>query len=223
MLEEGQITRSDLGTPQGGVISPLLANIYLHEVLDRWFHAEVVPRLRGRCLLVRYADDFLILFSSESDARAVLDLLPKRFGKYGLRLHLGGDGSGPTSWTFDLLGFTHYWALSRRGFWVVKRKTARSRFARALKRVSAWCRRHLHLPIAEQQQYLAALLRGHCGYYGITGNSQRLSAFRMLVLRVWRRWLDRRSQRARMNWDTFNRLLQRYPLPPAIAVHSTVR
>lgn len=239
VLEEGQVTCSDVGTPQGGVISPLLANVYLHEVLDRWFISEVEPRVKGRCFLVRYADDFVIVFSVEADARQVFDALPKRFGKYGLRLHpkktrlvyfrpppagaQGGPGSRPPTGTFDLLGFTHYWARSRTAFWVVKRRTAKGRFTRALDRVSAWCRKHLHLPLVEQQKRLAAMVRGHCAYYGITGNAQRLSSFRREVLRIWRRWLDHRSQRARLNWERFNLLLLRYPLPPSLAVHSLCR
>lgn len=236
VLEEGRVARSDIGTPQGGVISPLLANVYLHHVLDQWFRTEVEPRLLGRGFLVRYADDFVIVFSAEADARRVLDMLSKRFEAYGLRLHptktrlvyfkpppagaQGGPGKSPPSGTFDLLGFTHFWARSRKGVWVVKRRTAKGRFTRALGRVAAWCRGHLHLPLVEQQEHLAAMLRGHCGYYGITGNSQRLTSFRRMMLRIWRRWLGCRSQRAGLDWVQFNRLLLRYPLPPALAVHS---
>ena len=151
VLEEGQIIHPDTGTPQGGVISPLLANIYLHEVLDKWFEAEVRPRLHGRAELIRYADDFVIVFSSENDARRVLDVLAKRFAKYGLTLHPdktrlvpfdrprgGAANAGARSGTFDLLGFTHYWGRSFRGWWIVKRQTARDRLSRALKRVSAF-------------------------------------------------------------------------------------
>jgi len=237
VLEAGELSQPDAGTPQGGVISPLLANVYLHTVLDRWFEDEVRPRMAGRVFLVRYADDFVIVFEREADARRVADVLPKRFGKYGLTLHPektrlvpfqrprhGPQGGTPTvPGTFDLLGFTHHWARSRRGYWVVKRRTARSRFTRALDRITEWCRANRHRPIAEQQQTLGAKIRGHCGYYGITGNSPMLGRFRHWVLRIWRKWLDRRSQKASMPWDRFNRLLERYPLPPAIAVHSTLR
>lgn len=161
VLEEGSVRYPDEGTPQGGVISPLLANIYLHEVLDTWFEDVVVPRLKGRAFLVRYADDFVIVFSLESDARKVMEVLPKRFGKFGLTLHPEktrlvlfkrprlspgprGPKGGSRSGTFDLLGFTHYWEKSRHGFWVVKRKTARARFRRGLKKISEWCRRNRH-------------------------------------------------------------------------------
>ncbi len=150
VLEDGQLRRTTDGTPQGGVISPLLANIYLHEVLDRWFVEQVQPRMRGPAHLIRYADDFVMVFATESDARRVMEVLPKRFAKYGLTLHPektrlieygrtqgprnGGGGGKPP--TFDFLGFTHYWGKSRKGKLVVKRKTARRRFARSLKRVS---------------------------------------------------------------------------------------
>lgn len=239
VMEDGSLTHPDSGTPQGGVISPLLANAYLHEVVDRWFEDEVKPRLKGRAFLVRYADDLVIGFACEEDARRVMDVLPKRFGRYGLALHpektrsvhfrpprgngqgvppAGGGGSG----SFDLLGFTHYWAKSRRGLWVIKQRTAKGRFSRALKRVAEWCRLVRHRPIDEQHHDLSRKLRGHYGYYGITGNSAALGRFRYEVGKVWRKWLARRSQRKR-SWDHFNRLLERFPLPAAIAVHSTLR
>jgi RNA-directed DNA polymerase len=233
VLEAGQLSHPEGGTPQGGVISPLLANVYLHEVLDAWFERDVKPRLRGRALLVRYADDAVILFTCEEDARRVMDVLPKRFGRYGLALHpektrlvdfrrprpppssRSGDGGPAGPGTFDLLGFTHHWARSRRGFWVVKRRTASDRFSRALKRVSDWCRRNRHLPVKQQWATLGAKLRGHFGYYGLIGNSRSLERFRFAVVHVWRKWLSRRSQRAHMAWDRMNCLLERYPLPRA--------
>jgi RNA-directed DNA polymerase len=240
VLEEGERRYPQAGTPQGGVISPILANLYLHEVLDRWFEDVVRPRLKGPTFLVRYADDLVLAFKLEQDARRVMDVLPKRFGKYGLTLHPEktrmivflqpgrkmtskppGKDEGPGS--FDLLGFTHYWARSRKGFWVIKQKTARSRFSRALKRVGEWCRTHRHWPIAEQHKMLVLKLRGHFEYYGITGNSAALSRFRHECAGVWRKWLNRRSQRCSMPWERFARLVTRYPLPPAIAAHSVYR
>lgn len=238
VLEKGQLSYPEAGSPQGGVVSPLLANVYLHEVLDKWFEADVKPRLSGRAFLVRYADDFVVVLSTEEDARRVMNVLPKRFEKYGLTLHpektrlvsfgqpvsrtddpegRGGPGS------FDLLGFTHIWAKSRRGSWVIKQRTASSRFGRAVRRVSEWCRRNLHRKLAEQQQRLGQMLRGHYGYFGITGNSHALSRFLYEVRRIWRHWLDRRSRRTTMPWPRFARLLERYPLPPAVAVHSVYR
>ncbi len=186
VMESGGLSYPDAGTPQGGVVSPLLANVYLHEVLDTWFERDVKPRLQGRAHLVRYADDAVMVFSCEDDARRVMDVLPKRFAKYGLTLHPdktrlvefrrpdrrpprdGGDGGRPG--TFDLLGFTHFWGLSRKGKWVVKRRTARDRFTRALRRVTEWCRLNRHHPVAEQHKALVQKLRGHFGYYGIIGN-----------------------------------------------------
>ena len=236
VLEEGMYTCPETGTPQGGVISPLLANIYLHEVLDCWFEDVVRPRLGGHAFLVRYADDFVLVFASERDARRVAAVLPKRCGKYGLTLHpektrmvtfrrpprtLRRGGVQPG--TFDLLGFTHYWGLSRRGFWVVKRKTARQRMTRALRRVRDWCRVHRHWPLPEQQRALAAKVTGHCRYYGITGNSRAIARFRQEVLCVWHRWLSRRSQRGHLRWERFKWLRTRYPLPSAVAVHSVLR
>ena len=234
VLEAGAVTHPEAGTPQGGVISPLLANVYLHGVLDVWFETEVKLRLQGRARLIRYADDFVIAFEREADARRVLDVLPKRFGKYGLTLHpdktrlvqfrrpprdgsgAGGDGPG----TFDLLGFTHYWDLSQKGNWVIKRKTMRSRFTRAIVRVRQWCRLFRHRPVAEQCKALGQKLRGHFGYYGITGNFEALKRFTYEVECAWRKWLDRRSNRARMSWERFRRLLIRHPLPKPHIVHS---
>jgi group II intron reverse transcriptase/maturase len=238
VLDGGELSFPEAGTPQGGVISPLLANIYLHDVLDVWFEEQVRPRMRGRCFMVRYADDFVMVFSDEADARKVMAVLPKRFGKYGLCLHPdktrlvrfrpppgrkgpGSDGpAGPSS--FDLLGFTHFWGRSRRRHWVVKRKTASGRFGRALRRISEWCRKVRHWPIVEQHKGLCRKLQGHYGYYGITGNSQALRRFRYEVERIWRRWLGMRSWHARRSWEWFHGLLKRHPLPPAIAVHSVL-
>jgi RNA-directed DNA polymerase len=236
VLEEGTLTIPDEGTPQGGVISPLLANIYLHYVLDVWFKEEVQPRLRGRAFLIRYADDFVMGFACEEDARRVLEVLPKRFGKFGLTLHpnktrlvpfpkpsSGNQEPNSRPGTFDLLGFTHFWGLSRRGFWVVKRQTAGSRFSRALKKIAAWCRKNLHVPVAEQAHKLGQKLRGHCAYYGITGNIEALQRFHREVTRIWHKWLSRRHRKGYLAWPAFNRLLLRFPLPRATVVHSVYR
>jgi len=235
VMEDGTVTYPEAGSPQGGVISPLLSNIFLHYVLDEWFEREVKPRLRGKAYLIRYADDFVIGFSQEEDAKRVLAVLPQRFGKYGLALHPDktqllpfqqasasgeGTGRGTPPGTFTLLGFTHYWGRSLRGNWVVKRKTATSRLSRALRSIAQWCRLHRHCPISEQQLTLSQKLRGHFAYYGITGNAPALSAFRLWVVRCWRHWLNRRHRERSLTWDLFNRLLQRYPLPPARVVHS---
>lgn len=229
VMEGESLSYTTEGTPQGGVISPLLANIYLHAVLDEWFEQEVRPRLKGRAFLVRYADDAVLGFASEEDARRVQAVLPKRFEKYGLKLHPDKTrlvrfgrpkADGPQPETFDLLGFTHYWGKSRRGAWVVKRKTSAKRFGRALQRVAAWCRAHRHDPVKEQHQMLSKKVAGHYAYYGITGNSPSLSAFLHAVERTWQRWLSRRSQRAGIAWDRFKQILKARPLPPPRVVHS---
>lgn len=239
VLEEGRVTVPAKGSPQGGVISPLLANVYLHYVLDLWFEQEVQPRLKGRAFLIRYADDFVIGFTNEEDARRVLEVLPKRFGKYGLTIHpdktrlvpfrsptssaSGGSGKGPSAGTFDLLGFTHFWGRSLKGNWVVKRRTAAGRLQRAIRRIADWCRLNRHRPIPEQHQTLWQKLLGHFAYFGITGNGEALRRFRDAVLGFWRKWLSRRTRGMPISWDHFNVLLKRYPLPAAVVIHSVCR
>lgn len=227
VLEAGAVTYPRRGTPQGGVISPLLANIYLHEVLDLWFEHEVKPRLRGRAFMVRYADDAVLAFAREDDARRVLAVLGKRLARYGLTLHpektrlvdFRRPPRGPGA-SFDLLGFRHFWSKSRRGHWVVTRKTAADRMSRALHRIGQWCCTHRHWPLREQQRALSRMLTGHDAYYGITGNGRALARFHREVERRWRYWLNRRSRKAAMPWDRFRRLLAHYPLPPPRVVHS---
>jgi len=216
------------------VISPVLSNVYLHEVLDVWFEEEVKPRLGGSAFLVRYADDFVMGFAREEDARRVMDVLPKRFGRYGLALHPektrlldfrrprnhkgSNDDVGPGS--FDFLGFTHYWGTSQKGYKVIMRKTARKRITRALQRIKVWCRINRHRAVREQWEALGKQLKGHYAYYGITGNYRCLNQFRYEVSRLWRKWLSRRSNKAKLDWEVFSRLLKRYQLPPAKVVHA---
>ena len=229
VMEEGQLSYPESGTPLGGVISPLLANVYLHAVLDTWFERDVKPKLGGKAKLVRFADDFVIAFAQESDARRVYEVLPKRFAKFGLELHpektrlvpfkrpppsKDDDGRrGVAQETFDLLGFTLFWAKSTQGYWVIKVETAPSRFTRTLHRLSEWCRAHRHWPVVEQWKRLCRSVVGHFNYFGVVGNAGRLLALRHEVYGIWRRWLDRRSQRARMSWAKMRLLHQRYPLP----------
>ena len=237
VMEDGNVSYPDSGSPQGGVVSPILSNVFLHYVLDAWFEAEVKPRLRGRAYLIRYADDFVIGFTREDDARRVMDVLPKRFGKYGLALHpdktrlvrfqrpsrvtAGREDDGPPGpETFQLLGFTHYWARSRKGHWVVKRKTASKRLSRAIRNIADWCRWNRHRPVCQQHHTLSQKVRGHFAYYGITANGRSLANFLDAVKRCWRKWLNRRDRQRTMDWDKFNRLLKRYPLPPVRIVHS---
>jgi RNA-directed DNA polymerase len=240
VLEDGCITHPETGSPQGGVISPLLSNLFLHYVLDQWFASEVQPRLKGQSYLIRYADDFVMGFSHEEDARRVMAVLPKRFAKYGLTIHpdktrlvpferpdrapkqSDADRREPPG-TFDLLGFTHFWSRSLRGKPVVKRKTSRSRFSRGLKSIADWCRLNRHLPLATQHHTLSQKLIGHYAYYGITGNSVALCGFRWAVVGIWRKWLSRRRRRGTIAWGQFTRMLERFPLPPPSVVHSVYR
>lgn len=230
VMEGEQVRRTESGTPQGGVISPMLANIFLHEVLDVWFHEQVRPRLRGRSLLVRYADDAVMLFEHEDDASRVMDVLSKRFERYGLTLHpdktrqvafkrpdrgaSGRDddegGGGPVS--FDFLGFTIHWGMSLKGRWVVRERTAKDRFHRSLKNIWALCKKLRHAPLEQQRGAINARLRGHYGYFGRTGNRGRLWALFSRAKRTWHHWLSHRSQRARLTHEAFARLLQRFPL-----------
>lgn len=240
VMEAGMVSHPETGTPQGGVASPLLANVYLHEVLDKWFAEQVKARLGGRAFMIRYADDAVLCFEREDDAQRVMRVLPKRLARFGLTLHpqkthmldfRRPGGSAPTEspggprgrQSFEMLGFAHYWDRSRKGAWVVKRKTSPSRFGRALKRISHWCRRYRHERVAKQHAVLVRKLRGHYAYFGITGNGRAINRFRNEVGRTWQKWLARRSGRNHMPWDRCNRLLERYPLPPARVVHSIYR
>jgi RNA-directed DNA polymerase len=224
----------------GGAISPLLANVYLHYVLDEWWYNEVQPRLKGRAFLIRYADDFVIGFENEEDARRVMEVLPKRFGKFGLTVHpdktrlvpfqrpqrrgvQGEPGPKDRPGTFDFLGFTHYWGESRKGSGVVKRHTAASRIRRFTRAIGQWCRRNRHRAIKEQHQTLSQKLRGHDCYYGITGNYARLSRVRQITVAVWGKWLSRRSWKGRFRWSDMWELLERLPLPTPQVVHSVYR
>ncbi len=225
VMEAGELRHPESGTPQGGVISPLLANVYLHEVLDVWLEHEVKPRLGGAAHLVRFADDFVILFEQEADARRVAEVLPKRFEKYRLRLHpektrliefkapkpdeLGPPSSGGS---VDFLGFRHYWALSRNGHWVVKKKTMPSRLSRTLRAINGWCRANRHLPLREQHQKLLAKLRGHDAYYGVPGNAAALAAVKHWTVLIWWKWVSRRSSR-QLSWEAFEKILKAYPFP----------
>jgi group II intron reverse transcriptase/maturase len=239
VMEDGSISYPESGSPQGGVVSPLISNVFLHYVLDLWFENEVKPRLKGHAYLIRYADDFVIGFRYECDAQRVMEVIPKRFGKYGLTVHptktklvrfcppssqtKDRHGSDDRPGTFDLLGFTHYWAKSLKGYWVVKLKTAKDRFSRAVRSIDHWCRDNRHLPIGEQQQKLNQKLRGHDAYYGVTGNSAALSRFHREAERRWRKWLNRRNRIRTLKWAKFRAILQKYPLAPARSVRSTFR
>jgi RNA-directed DNA polymerase len=225
VVDDGRLLTSETGTGQGQIISPLLANIYLHHVLDVWFENEVKPRLRGQAFEIRYADDGLLCFQFKEDAERVLEVLPKRFAKYGLTLHpektrlvkfgrsayYQAKRTKTKAATFDFLGFTHRCATSRAGKFAMQVSTMKKRLRRALVATSAWCREHMHASLEYQQQMLNAKLRGHYQYYGRPTNFRSLAKFVNTVRSIWRRWLARRT-RGRTPWSRFERILARYPL-----------
>jgi group II intron reverse transcriptase/maturase len=231
VMEGATVHFPEEGSPQGGVISPLLSNIYLHEVLDAWFEREIQPRLNGAAKLVRFADDAVLVFESKHDAERVHAVLPKRFAKYGLTLHpektrllpFGKPGTSVESpGTFDFLGFTHYWGKARKGYWVIMRKTSKKRLKRAIVRVNQWCRKNRHEPLKEQWKTLCAKVRGHYQYYGVPCNYRSLSNFLEEVKWSWRKWLGWRSCGKEMCWERFAKLLKGYPLPTPRIHHSGV-
>lgn len=219
VMEAGGVHYPEHGSPQGGVVSPLLANVYLHHVLDQWFEQVVKPRLMGSACLIRFADDAVLLTRNARDAERVMGVLPKRFGRYNLQLH--PDKTCVTLFkpeeksSIDFLGFTHHWRKSRRGRWSIQRKTMKSRFARSVKAIQQWCRFNRHKPLPEQLTALSRKVRGHYAYFGIRGNSAAISRFRYVVEYVWIKWLRRRSHRHRLDEERAVSLLRRYSLPPA--------
>jgi hypothetical protein len=196
-----------------------------------WFEQEVKPKLKGRAFLVRYADDFVIGFEYESDARKVYEVVPKRFAKYGLQIHsdktrlrrFGKPKHDNDSETFDFLGFTHYWGKSREGYWVIKRQTARKRLRRTLKAIWAWCKAHRHKNERDQHRVLCRKLQGHYQYFGVTCNFQALNVVYHHTQRAWKHWLSRRSNRSALNWRYWNRFLKWFVLPKPRLAHSTWR
>jgi len=232
VMEEGKWTSSETGTPQGGVISPMLSNVFLHYVLDEWFEQEIKPRMKGRCFLIRFADDFVIGFELESDACRVMEVLPKRFNRFGLTIHptktkliefgrpnreqSTGKGKG----TFDFLGFTHYWARSKQGYWVIKRKTKCRKMLVVTRAIWNWCKWNRHMPIREQWKKLCQKLRGHYQYFGIRGNYKPMEVYFEYTERAWKTWLGRRHRNGYIDWETFethHRVI--FPLPKPRIVH----
>lgn len=231
VLDGEAVLEPELGTVQGSVLSPLLGNVYLHYVLDRWFETEVKPRLRGKATLIRYCDDFIIGFEREDDARRVRAVLEKRLGRFGLTLHpdktrllpfwrpstTQQSGQGPA--TFDFLGFTFYWRRTRTGHWRMGCKTRRASLRRAKQAIYDWCRRHRHQPVEAQHAALGRRLRGHFNYFGVSGNFRSLLRLAEATKRAWYKWLCRRSQRKRLTWERFTDFLRQRPLPrPRITV-----
>jgi RNA-directed DNA polymerase len=227
ILEDGQLFPSKKGVAQGSVISPLLANVYLHEVLDLWVEQKVKPRLRGEMSLFRYADDFVLCFQYREDAIRVRQAIIQRFESFGLKLNplktrlmtfgrfeketSRREGRKPN--TFDFLGFTFYTTEDRQGRFTVKSKTMSKRLRRSLSEVAAWCKKFRHKSVKEQRQHLAAVLEGHYQYYGIRANFLSLQQFYQGIQRLWKKWLGRRSQKAYLSWEKFLNILKKHPLP----------
>jgi group II intron reverse transcriptase/maturase len=236
IMDGKEMVFPEKGSPQGSVISPLLANVYLHEVLDRWFAEVVVPHCRGKVILIRYADDFAIGCEREEDAQRIMKVLPLRFAKYGLEINADKTKlvrfvrpsrkadpilPGTKPGTFNFLGLTHYWGQTWKGGYTIKRKTEGTRLRRAMTSYWHWCRANRHRPLDRQYQELCAKLRGYYQYYGVRCNSQCLDLVYYAAERAWRYWLNRRGGR-KLTWRTFRRLKAEYPLPRPRIVQSWV-
>ena len=223
VLDGAEYTEPNQGTTQGSGLSPLLANIYLHTVLDRWIETEIKPRLRGGATLVRYADDLVIGFERRDDAERVMAVLPKRLGRYGLALHPAKtrllpfgrpqNKTGPRPEPFDFLGFTHYWRRTRGGRWATWCKTMRTRLRRAIQSATEYCRSHRHDAVKMQHAALTRRIQGHFNYFGVNGNLSSLGHLVHEIKHQWLKWLRRRSQKTRLTWERYAQLLKRYPLP----------
>ncbi|GAA3953346.1 group II intron reverse transcriptase/maturase [Chitinophaga oryziterrae] len=232
ILENRQVIYPTEGTPQGGSISPLISNVFLHYVLDAWFKEQIQPLLKGSSFIIRFADDFLLGFTNREDALRVMEVLPKRLGKFGLTLHPEktrlidldeekGKDNHPKK-TFDFLGFTHYMSKSRKGNLILKRKTSSKKLNLALMRLSDWIKFYRHkLPITELITELNQKLRGHYAYYGITFNSRRLNAYFMQTKRLLHKWLNHRGGKRVWTWDKIMKLTTEWiPLVQPRIYHS---
>jgi len=228
VMENGDLSYPDKGTPQGGVISPILSNIFLHYVLDDWLVQTVGAYMKGKCFVVRFADDFILGFEAKEDALNVMKVLPKRFNKYGLELHPDKtkmipfgkpnrthDGKGLE--TFDFLGFTFYWAKSLKGYWIIKKKTIGKRLRRSKTRIWEWCRENRHNPLKEQYEKIYVKLTGHYQYYGVRSNYEALNSIYQHVYKSWRYWLNRRGSKRKV---LYSFLTETFKLPKPRIVHN---
>ena len=234
VIEDGKLLMSETGTGQGQPISPLLANIYLHHVLDVWFEEVVKPGLKGEAYEIRFADDAILCFQHREDAEKVMRVLPKRFEKFGLTLHpektrliefgryaaRNAKKQGKRPATFDFLGLTHLCARSLKGKFTVHVRTMAKRLRRGLKAIADWCQQHRHEPVSEQQKTLNAKLRGHYQYYGRPSNYCCIMQFYRRVRRIWWEWLSRRTRGRRLTWERYSALLRQHPLLLPRITHS---
>jgi len=234
VMEEGKITKASSGSPQGGVISPLLANIYLHYVLDLWVTKVVKKQMEGEIYSFRYADDTLFCFQFRRDAIKFQKLLKERLGKFSLKLNEAKTKlcrfgryarrdcilREEKMTTFNFLGFTFYNGISRNGKYRIGCRTESKRLRAAMNKVTTWCKENRHQAVAWQARYLNAMLQGHYNYYGVTGNFKSVAAFYRHIVKVWHRFLSRRSQRAKLSWEKYMRILSNHPLRKAYLPHS---
>ena len=219
--EDGRVVHPQTGTPQGGIISPVLANIYLHYALDLWFERVVRPKQRGHSRMIRYADDFVVCFEYRHEAEAFEEMLKTRLAKFGLEvatdktktLRFSHNG-GPHNGRFDFLGFEFYWDLDRKGQPRVKRRTATKKWRAGMQRMKEWIKEHRHRKLSQMMKMLRAKLKGTWNYYGLIGNYRRLQLFYEETVRTLHKWLNRRSQRQSTSWLVLNRLLEYYQIPP---------
>ena len=234
-IDSGLLVATDRGTPQGGNLSPILSNIFLHYVLDLWFEKRIKRQVRGVCFVVRYADDFVCMIQYQDDARHVERTLRERFSRFDLELHpektrVIGFGryerenakrQGRRAGTFDFLGFTHFCGSSRRDKFIVGRRTSRKKFRKKCQELNLWLKRTRNAhPVKAWWPILAAKLRGHYQYYGVSGNMPSLQRYYCLAMRLALKWLNRRSQRRSFSWAGFNAYLKHYPLPIPRVVHN---
>ena len=230
VMDSGKRIYPEKGTPQGGVISPLLSNLFLHEVLDDWFIKTVKRRMKGKASMVRYADDAVIMCELKEDAERVYKVLGLRFEKYGLKIHpektrlldfkKPGEGQRKGNNSFNFLGFAHYWTKSRKGRWIVGRKTDSNKLRRAITGINAWCKENRHKPMREQWETLKLKINGHYAYYGISLNYRSIAKFYQRVCVIWRKWLNRRGWKGKLTWNEYGEITKAWALPKPKILHS---
>lgn len=234
-IDDGILVKTEQGTPQGGILSPLLANIFLHYVLDVWFEEQVKPNVKGYCEIVRYADDFICVVQYEKEAVRIEKGLHNRFNKFGLELHptksrnisfgrferKNSKKENRKPNTFVFLGFTHYCATSRKGNFIVGRKTSKNKFNAKSKEMNNWLKKVRNVDKTKVWwEILASKLRGHYQYYGVSENYNGIMRFYKLTIKLLRKWMNRRSQKRKMSWEKFANYLEHYPLPKPRIFHN---